>query len=515
VSDLWELTSFVEDNPHNGEQRWRLAKKLYAAFEYRLALEHMQVLESDLGDTADANLYRYLGATYYRLQRYDQCLRALTRGLERFPEQPGIWEQQAKALKAMERYRDAAAAWGRVAALDKDNRVAKRAEKALLEMADEKEGGHSSVQANAQDSLIHVLDFSDVDCPDCGAPNNQESQACWRCGISFSEEVIEKHSRFDKLQDTAKNLPWRWFAGAAWLALAGVAIYLSWPEPIPESPHPIPESFWELWLRDFAVAQYVLVGVLVVAWPVAFYYAGLTVTQGLEPSPWDCILFGSLTGLGVYVCTMLPHPWHWALALAFGIGFSGFLSFFSFDMGPAKGLRLWLLQLAMVGIGVVTAVIAGWGLTAPLLPVGLATVSGLAEEDRSWTYEGEFPVQAEVVWTASGSNWLDGQLNSTGIEANTRGDVKQLSIRLFDEDGTPLAYQTTDKEKLYTEGFDFEVGKTYRLEVETDVAVKGKVRIWGMLPMEIKILSADGADVHRDKKSEEKEDLEELDHSEE
>ena len=47
MTDVWDIAQYVEAHPDNNEQRWRLAKKLYMAWEYRLALEHLQVLKNE------------------------------------------------------------------------------------------------------------------------------------------------------------------------------------------------------------------------------------------------------------------------------------------------------------------------------------------------------------------------------------------------------------------------------------------------------------------------------------
>ncbi len=71
MSDVWELAAYVEDHPGDHQQRWRLAKKLYAEREYLLALENLQVLNKEW--TPKLNVQRYLAATYYRLGRYTEA----------------------------------------------------------------------------------------------------------------------------------------------------------------------------------------------------------------------------------------------------------------------------------------------------------------------------------------------------------------------------------------------------------------------------------------------------------
>lgn len=88
MADVWEIAEYVESHPENYDQRWRLCKKLYTAWEYRLALEHLLVLKNEW--TQKANVRRYLGATYYRLSRYDEAVSELEEAVEIWPGETGL-----------------------------------------------------------------------------------------------------------------------------------------------------------------------------------------------------------------------------------------------------------------------------------------------------------------------------------------------------------------------------------------------------------------------------------------
>ncbi|MEK7795771.1 MAG: hypothetical protein AAB353_14635, partial [Candidatus Hydrogenedentota bacterium] len=75
MADVWELQQWVEGHPDRFDQRWRLAKKLFLAWEYRLALEHLLVLKNEWDRRP--NVVRYLAATYYRLGRYEEAIEEL------------------------------------------------------------------------------------------------------------------------------------------------------------------------------------------------------------------------------------------------------------------------------------------------------------------------------------------------------------------------------------------------------------------------------------------------------
>ncbi|MGI6460113.1 MAG: tetratricopeptide repeat protein [Candidatus Hydrogenedentales bacterium] len=83
MENIPNIETHLIEHPDDHAQRWRLAKKLYTACEYRDALSHLLILKRD----ADwkLNYSRYLAATYYRLGRYDECIHELHGALESWP----------------------------------------------------------------------------------------------------------------------------------------------------------------------------------------------------------------------------------------------------------------------------------------------------------------------------------------------------------------------------------------------------------------------------------------------
>ena len=147
MADLWDIARYVEAHPENHEQRWRLAKKLYMAWEYRLALEHLQVLKNEWRDRI--NVARYLAATYYRLGRYDEAIQELRDAVETWPEEM---------------------AWDEILALDSGHSLAAGAAKRLRAIPEE-----------SPEEALHLTDSdSGIDlspkriCSECGAQNGAE-----------------------------------------------------------------------------------------------------------------------------------------------------------------------------------------------------------------------------------------------------------------------------------------------------------------------------------------------------
>lgn len=129
MADIWDIARYVESNPDDHEQRWRLAKKLYTAWEYRLALEHLQILKNEGPERV--NIRRYLGATYYRLGRYDEAIRELRGAIEIWPDELGIYEQLARVLEIAGDPAGAAAMWEKALELDPHHPMAGQASERL------------------------------------------------------------------------------------------------------------------------------------------------------------------------------------------------------------------------------------------------------------------------------------------------------------------------------------------------------------------------------------------------
>ncbi len=125
MADIWDIARYVEANPDDHEQRWRLAKKLYTAWEYRLALEHLQILKNE--GPQRISILRYLGATYYRLGRYEEAVRELRTAVELWPDEIGLFEQLARVLEIAGDHEGAADMWEKTQELDPHHPMAAHA----------------------------------------------------------------------------------------------------------------------------------------------------------------------------------------------------------------------------------------------------------------------------------------------------------------------------------------------------------------------------------------------------
>ena len=125
MAEIRDIDRYVEDHPGDHEQRWRLAKKLYTAWEYRRALHHLHILkENGYGCVA---LFRYLAATYAQMGRYAEATRELNTAIALWPREIKLYEQMASVLEHAGARHGAAVMWQKTLKLNPHHVKAKRA----------------------------------------------------------------------------------------------------------------------------------------------------------------------------------------------------------------------------------------------------------------------------------------------------------------------------------------------------------------------------------------------------
>jgi tetratricopeptide (TPR) repeat protein len=490
LSKLWELVKYVEAQPHDHAQRWRLAKKLYAAWEYRLALEHLQVLQKDQGKDAPPNLFRYLAATYYRLKRYDETLKALTQGLESWPKDVGLWEQRARTLKATGKLREAAAAWHRVAELDPENSQASKAAEILKRMAGEEEDGEPSTESaeassSSTDSLLKVLEFVDVRCPHCDAENSQESRACWRCGRRF-EKQIEDIDRFDWIRRKSQQFPGRAVCASALVVLFVLSVWLSFPSEALRSGESVYISVQKVWMTSGVAGRLAVGGFLLLVWPFALYYATLARTGNREPDRVDCAIYGVLLALLTYTALVLPTSWFWLVAVLLPIGGALVASWAGFELKPRDAVLHFGLQMAIVAIPLLVMLLVwfGWGVLSA--PRGLWSLSTSPASETRWDSTTVLPSEFPIVLIPSGSSWLDRRVNMVAVEAGIDRETERFVLDVRDPEGRSIAYEVSEQDSISV-GVRLEPGRVYSIRVAATSSDSVRVRLFSPLRLQVQM----------------------------
>lgn len=181
MADIDEIRAYLETHPDDHKQRWRLAKKLYNAWDYRSALAELLALQEAWPDQVPVQ--RYLAATYYRLGKYAESEAILVKAIGESPDDVTLLEQLAKVHEGAGRTEKAIDAWSRV--LEKKP-SSKSAEEAL-----ERLGMAVGTMASTMAGATMAGEMSDhgndtiIICPHCGEGNDVFSKRCTRCHGAF------------------------------------------------------------------------------------------------------------------------------------------------------------------------------------------------------------------------------------------------------------------------------------------------------------------------------------------
>ncbi|HPO17099.1 MAG TPA: tetratricopeptide repeat protein, partial [Candidatus Hydrogenedentes bacterium] len=448
MADMWELAHYVEEHAEDHEQRWKLAKQLYAAWEYRLALEHLQVLKNEW--QRKLNVVRYLAATYYRLGRYDEAIAELEEAIKTWPQEIGIREQYARVLEVAGRREEAIRAWEEITRLDSKHPIAANAVQRLIEKRE---------QPPEQD--LHLTDSdSGIDlspgriCPNCGAQNSDEFDRCWQCHAQLfhdrrtpksSSAMEERHAPMI----TAENISMA--SGIIVVALLALSLYLSLKLLAFRGGNGVfVSTLGELYNTDLAISR-VLTGLaLLFIWPAAL---GLTLTlvKSERPVPPPLII---LTGLLMasfgYVCSWLPANLFnltFILPPVFGL----VIIIGAFGIGFLRALNVWALHLIIVLI----AALAIFDLSESVQlgsvfnPVSeIPSIIEYSKAQKASATPGNYPVPGETIpiahkmrWKSTGSPWLDKRAGETQFSVYCETENPNLKFEINQGETKPLVFE--------------------------------------------------------------------------
>lgn len=181
--DLLELTEFVADNPDDHNQRWRLAKKLYGAWEYRGALEHLEALKKVWPNKQ--NVIYYLATTQYRMGNYDDAITELEAILEIYPSDTSVRRLLARICEASGQRSRAAEVY---------KEIKHHSPSPSIEQAVDRLDNELSVKSTAIGRPLaeQGFDKTQITCRFCDSPNDFLNDRCWQCHASLDAEEQEK-----------------------------------------------------------------------------------------------------------------------------------------------------------------------------------------------------------------------------------------------------------------------------------------------------------------------------------
>lgn len=492
MADVWDIAQYVETHPDDYEQRWRLAKKLYLAWEYRLALEHLLVLKNEWEPRP--NVRRYLGATLFRLQRYDDAIRELEDAAKTWPDDVAVRQQLARVLEAADKPKDAAEVWNEILELEPDHEFGKTV---LTKLSKPKQAARerprrSSTKlkpvASPQARPRTELGQREVVCQNCGARNGPEFNECWQCHGSLAYalpfEAREEEYPHTPVVLTENPAPWI-VLGVAVVALLASGLYLTliemFPKVAPAVGARVPTSMAEFYFYDMQMTRFVGGIVLVVAWPVAFrvadYLLGLQSVDNRYLSGAG-VLLGALTYLVLWLPA--PYPLYGLVAIPL---VALVICTIVFTVRLHQGLMLWLVQglIVVLVAGSVLAAFHGFDLVRDLPAVARAAMKPAGEGAYAW--ETTVPDESHFTIPRANSTWLNRHANRIVVRAQP-GTLTRRAFVELNLEGRVLAFEELRPNGTTFEYHDIRPGETYTLMVSGEEGVAVTVSVRGLLPIE-------------------------------
>lgn len=502
MTDVWEIAQYVEGHPDNYPQRWRLAKKLYLAWEYRLALEHLQILKNEWEERE--NVRRYLAATYYRLKRYKDAIKELEEAIEIWPEQLGFREQLALALNADGREKEALEVWKAVIEIDPEHRQAKR----KLKKAKRKQEGKASPNGADEDREpgsvdealaarpedletmegVDASEVADAVCPRCGTRNSSENGYCWRCQSPLGADPVDRpvvtlRPRPVDSGDT-RQFPWPVAIAAFLLIMFTLDIYLTSRNLPPAETNGTgagtASSVFAFLAGRFAQTRILSGFALLAGWPVILHVAAYLVGAGnTRPNALTAIaLFAATT---TYALSWLPGGWLWALPVVAGLA-SSVPILLVLGLPRTKAWALAAVQLVSAGLIPCVVVVATYGVEfVSELPAVFRHESALGEAGPL-VLRGETPTDFGLVWRSTGSDWLDRQAAIVGFVVDTGPFEKRVFVEIKDANDRLVVFEEVKAGHADFVYGPVTLGMPYRIQVSgREVGVDVTVALHGVL----------------------------------
>lgn len=485
-SELLELTQYVETHPEDYEKRWALAKKLYIAWEYRLALEHLLVLKNEW--TPRINVIRYLAATYYRLGRYEESLKELEAAAERWPDEIGIYEQMARVQEIAGLRVQAQATWEKILEKVPNHPIAPGAIQRLKEPPRSDVAGLRLADSDSGIDLTPGLV-----CPNCGAQNSDEYDQCWQCHAPLRQmratPLATPRSKtpapFVITLDTATK--WLMVA-AAILVLLGTALSIN--AIVSQNQIFFYQTMEDLFRHEFLHTRLILGLLSILIWPGALWAAFSLIPPHPHVTPSYVNGAGILLAGIFYIATWLPMkflllvvilPVMVAAALVVPI-----------VPKTKRGLAAWVL-CSVFALTMTTAGVTGLELFRtgtyfnplrdfPLLLRYANTDEPQAESNVPRLPTDTLPIAVRLRWKTTGSAWLDRCAGPVGFQVTLINPEGTVKFELKDKTGTRIYEEITASP--WQRRAQVEVQEPYEILVHGTPGGKVDVRILGFLKPE-------------------------------
>ena len=438
MADVWEISRYVEANPDNYAQRWRLAKKLYLAWEYRLALEHLLILKNEWEDRA--NVSRYLAATYYRLTRYTDAVDELEATIEKWPDQIGLREQLAHTFEVLGKKESAADTWEEIAELNPEHAFAERTAQRLRGMSSNTGNGRTSgTAASIGDAMpyppIHSQAAPQILCPKCGTPNKAGLQRCWRCQATLRSVSRPETVHVVRVSSSGERDYQLLMCGIALVLTLVLGVYLTlralFPTETPDEVDAVAVAAYDFLTVHLSATRIVIGVILLLGWPIAVhcgvYLAGL---QNISAGRIN--LLGALFASVAYLLSWLPPAWIPLSAIVFAAGSFALLAY-AFRLRLRHIFLVWAVQ-GIIAILVPLTIFAAMHGSAALIELPLIFREAQNEaRGTQFTTMGKTPLVVDLRWERLDSEWLTHEATDLAFTVEAGPRTARLFVELLDE----------------------------------------------------------------------------------
>ncbi len=483
MAELHDIEAHLLENPGDHAQRWRLAKKLYMAREYRDALAHLLILKRNT--EWKLNHSRYLAATYYRLGRYDEAIKQLLEAIATWPDEIPLREQLARVYEVAGNTGDAVRVWQEILELDPRHPIAapsvQRLTAAPAELTPEQE-----LHLNDSDSGIDLV--AGMACPKCGARNSLDFERCWQChALIAGPGTPTPDIRKPKGASTSVRA-WTVLIGFVTVALVTGGVYITLrfaaSRPATEDGFIVATSVDSLLNHEWFLARMAAGGALFAAWPAILWLAAITCCD--RPVGFRYIAGASLPAAALtYVLLWLPFRMM-PFAIAAPILMTLIAVPLLFPVGPFRALIAWTVHIVLVflcGFGVFVAVadVSTLNHLGDLLSLDAARREELPEGVYTMSAT-QLPAEWSVTWADTGSVWL----NSAGrlVHFEITADEPNALLRA---DFLEMGYLQYSEEQPAPIEFTYAIvpQRNYTLRLRGRGAGAGHVSISGLLLPEV------------------------------
>ncbi len=454
MAELWDIAAHVEDHPDDYPQRWRLAKKLYAAHEYRLVLEHLNVLKNEW--TPKVNVRRYLAATYYRLGRYREAIAELEDSIAEWPEEIGIREQLAHVLKVDNQLEKALDAWEQVLYIQPDHAIAKKSAMKIKRALNNQEPDDNAETA-ATDSASMPEDDENIptpppmlgmECAQCGAQNSEEFRDCWRCGQPLPrlsdpgiyQDVFEQAERSLPIRsETAFRISVIATLGLLLYALfLGARLLMNYTEAARTL-----SSLSDIYDLELVPARVAAGLAMMLCWPFMLRLALRICRVTPQPRSLTVYVGGAFLGAFALVMMLMPMPARLLVpATAILLFMALTIVVVGLQLPLGRGLLVWALHFSVVlliGAGMfwATESFKFGRMLRPTSEVMAAQRFARMPDDHADARPVRLPtaltpIRHKLAWHSSGSVWLDERAAQIAVTVRLEEQVQDMRFQIYD-----------------------------------------------------------------------------------